>query len=447
MKPTAPPSSDRGPWPAQNSTMRRLVTLRILPTAALVLLLGGLVAAGRALPAEGRAPRAAARALPVEVATPLAVDGYERVREFTGEVRARRQVDIGFEVAGRVLEIAVDEGDRVETGALLARVDTRRLAAERLRLLAAKREAQAVLAEMRAGPRPEVLDAARTAVGDLEAQVDLLGRKAARRAKLLAQATISDEEYDEIRSLASSLDARLAGARARLRELENGTRRETLDAQVARAEGLDAQIARLDLDLEDGLLRAPFSARVLRRHADEGAVAGPGAPVLTLVEDRVLEAWVGVPPDVALRLPVSSPHVVRIGRHAFEATLEARLPATDAATRTQTLVLGLPPSAVDQVVPGQVARLEVSERVETDGYWLPSSALTRGVRGLWAVYALEATDDPVGWRAVRHAVEVLYTEQGRALVRGTLDASTQVVIGNAEKIAPGQAVRPSAPDA
>lgn len=447
MKPDVPNSSDRPSLRAPGSTFRHFALRRLLPLAALVLVLGGLIVVPRAFPEALDEAEAEARPLPVDVIHPEAVDGYDRVREFTGEVRARREVALGFEVAGRVLEVAVDEGERVDQGAVLARIDTRRLEADRRRLAAAKQEADAVLAEMRAGPREEVVDAARAAVRDLDTQVALLQRKAERRERLLAQKTISDEEYDEIQSLLVSLEARQAGAKAKLLELERGTRAETLAAQAARIAGLDAQIARLDLDIEDGILRAPFAARLLRRHADEGAVAAPGAPILTLVEDGVLEAWIGVPPAVALGLVLDASLVVRVGAHAFEATLAAKLPATDRATRTQSVVLRLPSDAAEGAVPGQVARLELSERVDVQGFWVPASALTRGVRGLWAVYALEPGDEGTPWRAQRHAVEVLHTHGGRALVRGTLDADARIVMGNAEKLAPGQSVAPTGPDA
>lgn len=447
MKPTAPSSSEGPSLRAPESTIRHFAFRRLLPFAALVLVLGGLVIVPRAFPEGLDEAAAEARPLPVAVAHPEAVDGYDRVREFTGEVRARRAVALGFEVAGRLLEVAVDEGDVVDPGTVLARIDTRRLQAERRRLVAAKAEEDAVLREMLAGPRSEVVAAARAVVTDLETQVELLVRKAERRERLLAQKTISDEEYDEIQSLLVSLEARLLGAKSRLLELEHGTRAETLAAQAARIEGLDAQIARLDLDIEDGILRAPFAARLLRRHADEGAVAVPGAPILTLVEDGVLEAWIGVPPAVALGLVLDSSQVVQVGLHAFEATVGAKLPATDRATRTQSVVLRLPSAAAEGAVPGQVARLELSERVDVEGFWVPASALTRGVRGLWAVYALEPGEDGAAWRAQRHAVEVLHTHGTRALVRGTLDADSRIVIGNAEKLAPGQSVAPTGPDA
>jgi hypothetical protein len=90
--------------------------------------------------------------------------------------------------------------------------------------------------------------------------------------------------------------------------------------------------------------------------------------------------------------------------------------------------------------------------VDVPGLWVPASALTRGVRGLWAVYAVEGAleadpgltdaEGPDAQVAVRHPVEVLHGEAERVLVRGTLDGGSPVIVGNTEKITPGQRVVP-----
>jgi len=449
MKPVKPVSSDRSSFFAPILTIRHFLTSR----CAAVLVGLGVVGALAVLPglvldadAEAAIPHAPVRALPVATTRPSPADGYARRRAFTGEVRARRSADLGFDRAARVVSVLVDEGDVVDEGRPLARLETQKLAAERARVAAARKEAEAVLAEMRAGPRASTVEAAREAAADLRAQEELLERKAERRRRLLATNTISDEEYDEVHTLLTSVRARLRGAEDRLAELEEGTRAEQIDAQRARVAQLEASLRRIDLDLEDATLTAPFAGRVLHRHLDEGGVATPGRPVITLVEDRRLEARIGVPPGVALRLEMGGSHAIHVGDVTFEARLLARLPATDERTRTQTVLFELPAEAVAQVVPGQVARLDLEERVPVSGFWLPTSALSRGVRGLWAVYGLEPTPDGDGLLAVRHPVEVLHTDGERAFVRGTLGAEDSVVVGNTERVAPGQRVKPADPE-
>ena len=250
-----------------------------------------------------------------------------------------------------------------------------------------------------------------------------------------------------MRSLLASLKARLRGAEDRLAELVDGTRAERIEAQGARVAQLEAALRRVDLDVRDSTLTAPFAGRILRRHLDEGSVATPGQPVLTLVEDGALEAWIGLPPRTALELADGDEHTVRIAGGAYDASLRARLPRLDAQTRTQTVLFALPAEAASHVVPGQVARLQLEERIDVQGFWLPTSALSRGVRGLWAVYGLRLAKDGEAYQVVRHPVEVLHTEAERAFVRGALDAEVPVVTGNSERVAPGQRVLPAGGDA
>ena len=66
--------------------------------------------------------------------------------------------DLGFELPGRILTLAVDDGQAVAAGDTLARLDVAAMRADRRRLEAQRDEAAAVLDEMRAGPRKEVRD-------------------------------------------------------------------------------------------------------------------------------------------------------------------------------------------------------------------------------------------------------------------------------------------------
>ena len=75
----------------------------------------------------GPSGSAAGSRLPVEVVRVERTSGYDLRRAYTGEVRARRSVMTSFELGGRIEELLVDEGQRVEQGDGLARLDDRRL--------------------------------------------------------------------------------------------------------------------------------------------------------------------------------------------------------------------------------------------------------------------------------------------------------------------------------
>lgn len=386
---------------------------------------------------EAKTALVSVRTLEVEPA-----DSYVVRRSFTGSIVARRSIDLGFEVAGRLVEVSVEQGQQVTAGQSLARLDTRHLLARRQLLEAERAQASAVLAELEAGPRREVIDAARATVRDLKAQLDLSRLNLERRATLRRQKAISQQEYDEALFGYRAAEARLDTAQRKLDELEAGTRQEQIDAQRAAVAALDASLADLAHDLEDTHLVAPFDATVVERYADEGAVVSPSMPIVRLVESGHLEAWIGLPSQSADQLAVGQSHEVTVQQRRYAARVTAVVAELDLGTRTRRVVLSLDSSASDSVVPGQVVRLELEQPVDGRGYWLPTSALVRGNRGLWSCYAVVPNREEANAEMIeRRDLEILYTQGERVFVRGTLTPGDVIVADGTHRVVAGQLVR------
>ena len=154
--------------------------------------------------------------LPVETQVLERINEYPVERTYTGESVARRSSDLGFEQAGTLVDVLVDEGDSVLAGAPLARLDIRSLQAQRQQLEAQRRQAQARFQELQRGPRQEDISAAVAAVEDLQAQLDLARLQQERRENLYAQGAISLEERDEAAFSADALASRLSQAQSQL---------------------------------------------------------------------------------------------------------------------------------------------------------------------------------------------------------------------------------------
>ncbi len=301
---------------------------------------------------------------------------------------------------------------------------------------------------MVAGSRAEDISAARARVDNRSAEVQLLRLKLARREQLMSTNAVSREQYEEIAFGLQSREAQLREAEDDLEELLNGTREEQVRAQRAVVDELDAATAEVDVDIRRGTLRAPFAGTIARRLADEGTIVGVGISVFRLVEDRELEARVGLPVQAAELLANGSAQRPRIGGRYYDANLAGRFPEVDSATRTRTVILRLDDSAAEDVVHGQIVRLQLEETVEEPGYWLPSTALTKGARGLWACFAAvePGSTDSVSsdlFRVERRDVEVLLAQSDRVLVWGTLQSDDRVIEGGIHRIVPGQLVRPA----
>lgn len=324
--------------------------------------------------------------LPVSVVTLEAEEAYTLGETFTGRLEPRRRTDVAFEIAGRVTDVTVEEGERVAAGAVLARLDTERLAIERRRLEADRRR--------------------------VAADVNLAVNTLERQRTLQSQGHASTQRLDEARFAVSALSAE--------------------------RDAVDAAIAALDEDIAKSTLRAPYEAVVGARWIDEGTVVQPGAAVVELLESRAPLARIGMTPEAADRLRVGMrAELVSQGRR-LAATLTAIRPDIETGTRTVTVLWALDAPLANGF--GELVGLTIERAIPEPGFWVPIAALSEGLNGLWSVLAV--ADGPEGPVLVRESVEVLHTRGAEAYARGTVAPGMRIVAGGLERVIPGQRVDP-----
>ena len=383
--------------------------------------------------------------------TPIkAVNSYQVSQTYTGEVAAVRASELGFERSGEIVQLKVDRGDRVKAGTPIAQLDTRNLSAQRQQLIAQKAQADSVLKELQNGPRKEVIAAARAEVQDLKDQLELQQIKTSRRESLYKEGAISKEQLDEISFGAAALSDRLLAAESRLDELLAGTRSEQIAAQQAAVKQLEASITDIEVSITKSTIKAPFSGTIAARNLDEGTVVNAGQSVVRLTEDAKPEVEIGVPVKVADKITLGSQRQVEIEGKTYSAKVASILPEINPTTRTRTVVLELEQSLGRLIAPGEIARLTIPQTVAKQGYWLPVSALMRGERGLWNVYALgKSSGENISrkntsrkniYPVERRDVEVLHTDNNRVLVRGSIKSGDRVIIDGTQRIVSGQLV-------
>jgi len=391
-------------------------------------------------PADDSVEESKPAALPVEVITLEPVTSFEQSRWYTGVIAARRESSIGFERSARVVSLAVDEGDEVAAGDSLATLDTRHLLNRRDEISARRDAAEARLRELVAGPRKQTIEAAEAEVRDLTAQKELQTRNHERSKDLRSRDAIAEQDLDDSQFALDSIVAKLDAAGHRLAELEAGTRVEQLAAQRAVVAELNATLGDIKVDINDSLLKAPFDARIAERFVDEGTVVAPNQPVFRLVEHKDLEARIGLPAASLRKLEqgTATQLQLEVGGHVVEGTLVRSLPEVDRSTRTQVAIFNIDPSNSEVVVPGQIVRARVPERIDSEGFWLPTNALSPGVRGLWSVFAVVTNDDHDVIE--ERPVEVLHTAGDRVLVAGALTFGDRVVVSGGLRVVHGQVV-------
>lgn len=155
----------------------------------------------------------------------------------SGYVTARRAATVSSKVTGKVVEVHIEEGLRVEAGQVLARLDDTNVKASLL--LSQARQAAAVNAL--AETRVRIRDAQR----ELHRQADLLRQAIARQA-----------DYDAAETQLQALEARLA-------------------QQQSEVHVWDREVAAWQQQLDDTIIRAPFAGIVTSKNAQPGEMISP----------------------------------------------------------------------------------------------------------------------------------------------------------------------------
>jgi len=209
----------------------------------------------------------------------------------SGTVEAT-EAHLGFQAAGRIREIRAEEGDSVGAGDTLAVLDRRELLARREAAEAEIEAARAALRELETGARPQELERARAAVRAAEQRREDARRDFERTRTLHEGGAASREALDKTETRLEVATAELEQAREELSLLEDGPRRERIEAQRARLRGSRASLRSVEATLENMVITAPYDGLITVRHREPGESTPPGAAVFTLMDPT--DRWVRI---------------------------------------------------------------------------------------------------------------------------------------------------------
>jgi HlyD family secretion protein len=197
---------------------------------------------------------------------------------------------LGFKVAGRVAERLVSEGDNVKAGQLVARLDD----AEQKEQVALRRAelagAEAALAELEAGSRPQEIAAAEATLRSAEADRDRARLDFTRQQELRGKEAISDREFEATQAQLKVAEARAIEAAERTKLVKEGPRVETIRQARARQDETRAALALAETQLENTKLLSPLTGVVLSHNIEPGEYVSPGTPVITVAD--IAHMWV-----------------------------------------------------------------------------------------------------------------------------------------------------------
>jgi RND family efflux transporter MFP subunit len=355
--------------------------------------------------------RPAARRVRTAVARAAADDGVERtVLNASGYVTARRQATVSAKLTAKVIEVLVEEGMKVREGQVLARLDD-----TNVRTSLHLAEAQ--------------LAAATNALAETRVRIKEAAQELQRQTDLIKNQIATQANYDHAEAAHLALQARL----------------EQQQAEIAVAA---KQVAYWQQQLDDTVIRAPFSGIVTSKNAQPGEMISPISAgggftrtgICTIVDMESLE----------IEIDVNESYINRVHPgQAVEAALDAYrdwkipskviaiIPTADRQKSTVKVRVGM-----DQLDPRILPEMSVKVAFREVGgtgplagrtVTIPQAAVRQqdGRSVVWVVSA---------GRAERRAVTVSNTHQGETVVSAGLSAGERVIVEGPPDLKEGLAV-------
>lgn len=341
--------------------------------------------------------------------------GSRTLLNASGYVTARRAATVSSKVTGRVVDVLVEEGMKVEEGQILAHLDSSNVAVN-LRLA----EAQ--------------LEAARVALGETEANL-VLAEKNFERSSALSQANVvSISDLDRAVAELAAMRARLARQRS-----------EILVAQQ--------QVATWQQQIDDTIIRAPFAGVVTSKNAQPGEMISPISAgggftrtgICTLVDMSSLEVEVDVNESYINRVRPGQPVVVTLDAYPdwrIGAKVIAIIPTADRQKATVRVRVGF--EALDaRILPDMGLKVAFQDTEPADAAGGARSAVI-----VPAGAVRRAADRDVVWivrdgRVERRAVSIASRQGEEVTIAAGLSGGETVVIQGPDTLADGVRVTES----
>jgi len=223
-------------------------------------------------------------------------------------------VKVGTTTGGLVMKVFVKVGDPVKKGQPLFQIDDGPKRAELARYVAALESAEATLAKLRTGNRPEEIAKQQEQVNQAAAQLDDAQQQLELRESAAAEdgRAVSQEDINQARNTVKQRQAALSYQQRNLDELKAGTWEPDIKVQEASVASARAQVAQIRTDLDRLTVRSPLDGEVLqvKIHTGEYAPASQTDDALMMVGSRdLLSVRVDIDEQDAWRIQTNKPAV------------------------------------------------------------------------------------------------------------------------------------------
>lgn len=218
----------------------------------------------------------------------LAIAGFLFIKPKPDTIQGQgdaTEIRISGKLPGRVMDIYVEEGQRVKAGDTLVRIHSSVADAKLYQAKAMETAASATDRKVDAGSRTQIIAGARNLYNQAVAASGIAKKTYDRMQNLFAQGVVSEQKRDEAKA---AYDAAKAGEAAALSQYElarTGAQKEDKEAAKAMVNVARGGVKEIDALLEDQYLLAPCDGTITVIYPNESELIAMGAPIMNLQKD------------------------------------------------------------------------------------------------------------------------------------------------------------------
>lgn len=222
--------------------------------------------------------------------------------EVWGRAEAK-EVDVNSKIPGRVVSLLVKEGDRVEQGQVLARIDNRDIVAQanqaqaNIQALQAQSNQASTVTDLQTGTTQAALDNAKAQLEKASADLALNEADYNRYSGLVETHAVSRQVFDTYKAKYQVAQASYSQAQAAVQAAEAGMKQTNVnegnEAVVhSRVQQAQAGLQQVEVALGETEIVAPFAGIISAKYVEEGAMISSGMPIVAIQDPN--DNWVNL---------------------------------------------------------------------------------------------------------------------------------------------------------
>lgn len=210
-----------------------------------------------------------------ELTVPVKSESLNLRIRASGIVQPIQTVNLSPKVAGQLVQLFVEQGDRISKGEIIAKMDDRSIQTQIAQAEANLANAQSNLDRLKNGSRVEEIASAKARLESAKARANLSRTRLERNQDLANQGVITRDRLDELFADQKANTANLLEQQRQLDQLQNGSRPEDIAQAQAQVKESQARLDSAKVQLDDTIIRSPFNGIITQKFSNVGAFVTP----------------------------------------------------------------------------------------------------------------------------------------------------------------------------